>query len=49
MNDYVEEGTYNIKGKKTRQDDNLPIINTGDVNARLTVIVTESDNNIVVT
>lgn len=49
INDYVEEGTYNIKGKKTRQDDNLPIVNTGDINARLTVIVTKSDNNIVIT
>lgn len=49
INDYVKEGIYNIKGKKTRQDDNLPIINTGDINARLTVIATESDNNIVIT
>ena len=41
MNDFVVAGVYDIKGEHTREDDNLPILNTGgghSFNARLTVL-----------
>ena len=41
MNDLVVAGVYDIKGERTRTDDNLPILNTGgghSFNARLTVL-----------
>lgn len=41
MNDFVTAGVYDIKGEHTREDDNLPILNTGgghSFNARLTVL-----------
>ena len=41
MNDFVVAGVYDIKGEHTREDDNLPILNTGGghtFNARLTVL-----------
>ena len=41
MNDFTEAGVYDIKGERTRIDDNLPILNTGgghSFNARLTVL-----------
>ena len=41
MNDFVVAGVYDIKGERTRIDDNLPILNTGgghSFNARLTVL-----------
>ena len=40
-NDFVVAGVYDIKGERTRIDDNLPILNTGSghsFNARLTVL-----------
>lgn len=41
MNDFVVAGVYDIKGERTRGNDNLPITNTGgghSFNARLTVL-----------
>lgn len=41
MNDFVVAGVYDIKGERTRGNDNLPILNTGgghSFNARLTVL-----------
>lgn len=41
MNDFVVAGVYDIKGERTRNNDNLPILNTGgghSFNARLTVL-----------
>lgn len=41
MNDFVVAGVYDIKGERTRIDDNLPVLNTGgghSFNARLTVL-----------
>ena len=41
MNDFVVAGVYDIKGERTRIDDNLPILNIGGghtFNARLTVL-----------
>ena len=41
MNDFVVAGVYDIKGERTRANDNLPILNTGGghtFNARLTVL-----------
>ncbi len=41
MNDFVVAGVYDIKGERTRDNDNLPILNTGGghtFNARLTVL-----------
>lgn len=41
MNDFVVAGVYDIKGERTRDNDNLPILNTGgghSFNARLTVL-----------
>lgn len=41
MNDFVNVGVYDIKGERTRSDDNLPILNTGGgntFNARLIVL-----------
>lgn len=41
MNDFVVAGVYDIKGERTRINDNLPILNTGgrhSFNARLTVL-----------
>ena len=41
MNDFVVAGVYDIKGERTRTNDNLPILNTGgghSFNARLTVL-----------
>lgn len=41
MNDFVDVGVYDIKGERTRANDNLPILNTGGghtFNARLTVL-----------
>lgn len=51
MNDFVVAGVYDIKGEHTREDDNLPILNTGGghtFNARLTVLdssITGSGNS----
>lgn len=41
MNEFVVAGVYDIKGERTRDKDNLPILNTGgghSFNARLTVL-----------
>lgn len=41
MNDFTIAGVYDIKGERTRDDDNLPVLNTGgghSFNARLTVL-----------
>lgn len=55
MNDYKTAGTYEIYGERTRQDDNLPILNasTGhSIAARLTVVASTlqpANNEICVT
>lgn len=41
MNDFTIAGVYDIKGERTRANDNLPVLNTGgghSFNARLTVL-----------
>jgi hypothetical protein len=41
MNNFKEPGVYDIYGERTRQDDNLPILNASSghsVAARLTVV-----------
>jgi hypothetical protein len=41
MDDFVVAGVYDIKGEHKREDDNLPVLNTGgghSFNARLTVL-----------
>ena len=48
LNNYTTEGTYLLKGTRT-SGDNMPILNEGAITARLTVLVTESSGNKVVT
>lgn len=49
MNDFINSGTYKIEGERTRNDDNLPIMNQGVISARLEVFETKSNNNKVIT
>ena len=48
LDDYTTEGVYNIKGNRVTGD-NMPINNEGNITARLNVLVTESNDNKVVT
>ena len=50
MNDFIIAGVYDIYGERTRQDDNLPILNASSghsIAARLTVVAStlQPDNN----
>lgn len=48
LDNYTTEGVYSISGNRNSSD-NMPILNSGVVSARLTVLKTQEGNNTVIT